>query len=269
MPELELDRRRLFYDVTGDGPAVVLVHSAIADHTLWDSQVDALRDRFRVVRYDMPGYGRSPLPGGPLSPVGDLERLLEHVGAERAAVVGNSFGARIALEYTVKHADAVEALVLVAPGLPDHEWTAVVQRADDEETRLFEAGDFEGAAETQLQLWVDGPGRGPDAVDPALRERARRMILRSYDLYAEAAKDGEPQVRWPDPPAVARLDELRVPTLIVVGEHDVPDMFDVADRLENAIAGARTVVVPGAAHLLPLERPAELNRILVEFLTAA
>ncbi len=183
--------------------------------------------------------------------------------------MGNSFGARIALEYTVAHPDAVAALVLVAPGFPDHEWTTEVRRADEQETRLFEAGDFEGAAETQLRLWVDGPGRGPDAVPSALRERARRMILRSYELYAEAAEGGEPQTQWPDPPASARLDEIRVPTLIVVGEHDVADMFNIADRLEAGIAGARTVVVAGAAHLLPLERPDELNRILDEFLSAA
>jgi pimeloyl-ACP methyl ester carboxylesterase len=268
MPELELDGRELYYEVAGDGRAVVLLHSAIADHSLWDSQVETLRDRFRVVRYDIAGYGRSALPSGPISPVRDLERLFEHLGVERASLVGNSFGARIALEYTLAHPDVVDALVLVAPGLPDHDWTADARRADEEETRLFEAGDFGGAAEAQLRLWVDGPGRGPDAVDPALRERARRMILRSYELYADAAEGGEPKAEWPDPPASARLDEIRVAALIAVGEHDVPDMFAIADRFEAGIAGARTVVVPGAAHLLPMERPVELNRILGEFLTA-
>jgi pimeloyl-ACP methyl ester carboxylesterase len=185
-------------------------------------------------------------------------------------VVGNSFGGRIALEYTLAHPEVVDALVLVAPGLPDHEWSDDTQRADREETELLDAGNLEGAAEAQLRLWVDGPGRGPDAVDPRLRERARRMILRSYELYLEVAKHGEPEpVEWLDPPAGARLDEIGVPTLIVVGEHDVEDMFEIADRLEAAIEGAHTAIVPGGAHLLPLEQPDELNRVLLEFLSEA
>jgi 3-oxoadipate enol-lactonase len=269
MQSLELDGRELYYEVAGEGPAVVLLHSAIADASLWDPQFEALRERFTAVRYDIPGYGRSGLARGPISPVRDLERLLERVGAERASLVGNSYGGRIALEYTLVHPETVEALVLVAPGLPGHEWTPDVQRADDEETERFEAGDFDGAAESLLRIWVDGPRRGPDAVAPELRERARRMILRSYELHADAARNGEPgPVEWPDRPASARLGEITAPTLIVVGEEDVPDMFQIADRLEAGVAGARTIVVPGAAHLLPLERPDDLNRILLDFLAA-
>ena len=269
MPALAVDGRTLHYEVVGDGPAVVLVHSAIADSSLWDPQVEALRGTFRVTRYDVAGYGRSELPDGPIVPVRDLELLLEHVGVERCSVVGNSFGGRIALEYALAHQDVVDAIVLLAPGLPDHDWSAEQRRADEEETRLFEAGDFEGAADGQLRFWVDGPARGPEAVDPALRERARRMILRAYELDAAASKRGEPgPLQWPDPPATARLDEIRVPTLVVVGDEDAPDMLAIADRLEREIPGARKVVVPDAAHLLPLERPDELNRLLLEFLAA-
>jgi 3-oxoadipate enol-lactonase len=268
MPTLDLDGRELHYEVTGEGPAVVLIHSAIADHTLWDPQVEALAPRFRVVRYDVAGFGRSPLPPGPFSHLADLDALVEQVGLTRASVVGSSFGGGIALEYALARQDLVDALVLVAPGLPDHDWSEERQRVDEEETRLFEAGDFDGAAEGQLRAWVDGPRRGPDAVDPALRERARRMILRSYEHYADAEKAGEPTPQWPDPRAVTRLGELRIPTLVVVGDEEASDMLEIGRRLEREIAGARMVVVPDAAHLLPLERPEELNRVLLEFLSA-
>lgn len=267
---VDVGGRELHYAVSGDGPVVVLIHSAIADSSLWDAQAAALSPGFRVVRYDVAGYGRSPLRPGPFSHVRDLHELLTHVGVERAAVVGNSMGGRIALEYTLAHPEVVAALALVAPGLPGHEWTVDVQRADREEHERFDAGDFEGAAETLLRLWVDGPGRGRGSVDPALRERGRAMIVRSYELHAEAAKDGEPgPVEWLDPPASARLGEVRVPTLVVFGDEDVPDMREIADRLERGIPGARKVVVAGAAHLLPMERPDDLNRLLLEFLGAA
>jgi pimeloyl-ACP methyl ester carboxylesterase len=267
VPTLPLDGRELYYDVAGDGPAVVLVHSGIADSSLWDPQVEALAPRFRVVRYDVAGFGRSPLPPGPISHVADLHALVEHLAVDRATVVGNSTGGRIALEYALVHPEVVDRLVLVAPGLPGHEWSEEVRRAHADEERWFDAGDFEAAAESQLRIWVDGPGRRPDAVDPGLRERFRRMILRSYELYAQAAQDGEPgpEERL-EPPAVDRLGEVRAPTLIVLGDAEVSDMFTVAERLEGGIPRAHTVVVPGAAHGLPLERPDELNRILLEFL---
>jgi 3-oxoadipate enol-lactonase len=267
VPTLDLHGRRLEYELEGEGPAVVLVHSGIADRGLWDPQVEALRERFRVLRYDVAGFGQSPLPRGPIAHVDDLHSLVGHVGIERTAVVGNSMGGRIALEYALAHPDIVDALALIASGLPDYDWSEPMQAADAEETRLFDAGDFEGAADGQVRLWVDGPGRGPGAVDSALREWSRARILRSYELYREAAKDGEPGPwQWPEPPAVQRLGELAVPTLIVVGEHDVADMLDIADRFEVEISGARKVVVADAAHLLPLERPQELNRLLLDFL---
>ncbi len=252
----------------GDGPAVVLVHAGIADASQWDAQLEALRDRFRVVRYDVAGFGRSALRPGPFSHVADLHALLEHLGVERATLVGNSNGARIALEYALAHPNAVGALVLVAGGLSDHDWSSEMQRADAEETERFDAGDFAGAAESQVRFWLDGRRRA-GRVEPALRERVTRMVLRSYELYASAAGDDEePRVEWLDPPSARRLDEIGVTTLVVVGEHDVPDMFEIADRLEAGIPDARTAIVAGAAHLVPMERPDEFNRLLLEFLDA-
>jgi 3-oxoadipate enol-lactonase len=268
MSTLSVDGRELYYEDEGEGPAVVLVHSGIADSSLWDAQVDALSARFRVIRYDIAGFGRSRLRPGPLSHGGDLQALLEHLGIERASLVGNCFGGRISLEYTLRHPDAVEALVLVAPALRDHRWSPETQRVSDEEERLFDEGDFEGAADGQVRLWVDGPAREPEAVDDSVREHVRAMILRSYEVYAEAAKAGEPGPDEPlDPPASARLGEVRAPTLIVIGAADVPDMLEISERLERGIRGAQRIVVSDAAHALPLERPEELNRLLLDFLT--
>ncbi|MDQ3822431.1 MAG: alpha/beta hydrolase [Actinomycetota bacterium] len=269
MPALVRDGRELFYEVAGDGPAVVLVHAGIADMSQWDAQVEALRDRFRVVRYDVAGFGRSPLAPGAFSHVRDLHALLEHLGVGRATLVGNSNGARIALEYALAHPERVDALVLVAGGLSDHDWSPEMQRADAEEVELFDAGELEAAADGQVRFWLVGPRREPDAVDPALRDRVHRMTLRSYELYGEAERAGEPPVaEWPDPPADERLADVRVPTLVVVGEHDVRDIFEMAERLEAGIPVARTAVVRDAAHLPSLERPDELNRLLLEFLSA-
>src|SRR6266508_3963747 len=134
---------RLHYDDVGSGPAIVLVHAGIADSRMWDEQVAAFSDAFRVVRYDIAGYGRSPLRGGPFSHWRDLVALLDELGIEQAALVGNSFGGRIALDVAIAAPERVSALVLVAPGLGGWDWSAEMRRFDELEDEALEAGDLD------------------------------------------------------------------------------------------------------------------------------
>jgi pimeloyl-ACP methyl ester carboxylesterase len=258
-------------EAVGDGPPVVLVHAGIADTRMWDDVVPALAERHRVVRYDLPGFGQSPLSGEVGDSTRDLEAVLDAFAIDRAALVGASLGGRVALEFTLARPARVTALLLVAPGLRDHEFSAVVRQAGDEEDEAFERGDYAAAAEAMVRVWVIGPRRTAADVDPEIIVRVREMSVRSYELYAEAvAGGGEPQsVQGPDPPASARLGEIAVPTLVLVGDADVPDMLQIADRLEAGIPGARKIVWPDVAHLPPMERPREFERLLLDFLAGA
>jgi pimeloyl-ACP methyl ester carboxylesterase len=261
-----VEPRHVEHDLTGAGPPVVLIHSDVADARLWDAQVEALAPTHRVVTYDRPGFGRSPLPPGPFSQVADLRGLLDGLGLERVSLVGCSGGGNVALDFVLTHPERVDRLVLVAPGLAGWDWSAEMEAADEEETRLFEAGDDAGAAEAQVRTWADGQ-RHPEEVDPALREYTREAVLRSYAHYRAALESGEPgPAERPDPPASERLGDVRAPTLVVIGEADVEDLHGVADRLVAGIPDARKEVVADAAHMLPMERPDELNRRLLEFL---
>jgi len=266
--KIDVGGRELFYEVTGTGPTVVLIHEGIADSRMWNQQLDAFAERHRVVRYDLAGYGQSPLRPGPFSHVRDLEQLLRRLEIERTSLVGASVGGGVALEFALTHPEAVERLVLVGPGLSGHDWSEASQRADEEEERLFAAGDFDGAAEVSLRRWVDGPGQPPHRVDAEIRERVREMTLRSYELYSDVLPEGEPgPVERLYPPAGTRLGEVRAPTLILVGELDVPDILAICDRLETGITGARKVVIRGTAHVPNMERPEEFNRLVLEFLS--
>ena len=263
----DIEGARLWYEERGDGPAVVLLHAGIADARMWDEQVDALAERHRVIRYDMRGYGRSSLPPGPFSHVRDLEALLAHLDCRRVSLVGLSHGGQVSLDFALTRPEGIEALVLVAPALADHEWSAEAQRIDHEEDARYEAGDLDGAVEVNLRAWVDGPSRAPDAVDPAVRERVSVMCRRSFELYAAAMAQGEPgRSDRLDPPAGARLDEVRAPTLVVVGDADIPDMLEISERLEREIAGARRVVVPGVAHMVNMEQPETFSELVLAFL---
>ncbi|MBA3330990.1 MAG: alpha/beta fold hydrolase [Actinobacteria bacterium] len=263
----DIEGARLWYEERGEGPAVVLLHAGIADARMWDEQVDALAEGHRVIRYDMRGYGHSPLPPGPFSHVRDLEALLAHLDCGHVSLVGLSHGGQVALDFALTRPEPVKALVLVAPSLADHEWSPEARRVSDEEDACYEAGDLDGAVEVNLRAWVDGPLRASDAVEPAVRERVRVMCRRSFELYSEAMAQGEPGPSAPlDPPAGARLGEVRAPTLVLVGDADMPDMLTISERLESGIAGARRVVLPGVAHMVNLERPERFTELVLAFL---
>jgi pimeloyl-ACP methyl ester carboxylesterase len=254
----------LYHEVAGTGPAVVLVHEGIADSRMWDRQFARWPGSFRVVRYDIAGFGRSPLRGGPFSHSRDLLELLDQLAIEKAALVGGSLGGRIALDTALAAPERVVALVLVAPGLPGWEWSEHVREFGEAEEAALEAGDMDSAVELNLRLWVDGPRRGPDAVDPAVRAFVGRMQRLAFEnLEAAYAQDPPPgpEERPDGVPA-----DVRAPTLLVVGDEDVPDMLAISERLERELPDARRVVMQGVAHVPSLERPDEFERIVLGFL---
>jgi pimeloyl-ACP methyl ester carboxylesterase len=223
----------------------VLVHSALGDSRLWRRQTAALEPRFDVVAPDLPGFGESPMPAVPFSFV---DAVAEHLPG---ALVGNSFGGRIALETALAHPDRVSKLVLVDAGLGAWDWTEEMRGYFAAENAAVEAGDLEGAIRTNLDFWVD----------PAFHDEVRPQQRRLLEL--QTAHE-EPELRWPT--EKLQLSELDVPTLVVVGERDKADFHAIAKHLAEQIPGAQLEVVPNAGHLVGVERPDALNELLLEFL---
>ena len=251
----------LAHDVAGSGPGLLLVHAGIADRRMWDDQVGPFAGAgWTVVRSDLPGFGGTPLPGAPVALWATLRDLLDHLGVERAVVAGASLGGRAAVDLALAAPERVRALVLVGSGLAGHRFAepALFELWDQSEGAL-ERGDHQAAAEVETRTWVVGLGRDPGAVDPAVRRRVREMLLAAYAY-------GEADLEEPDPPAATRLGEVAVPTLVVVGEHDRPDIHAMAAALVGGIAGAEQVVLPGTGHLPNMERPEAFNRVVLEFL---
>lgn len=233
---------------------VLLLHPAVGDSRCWAPQVEALRAAgHRPLAPDLPGYGDEPLRPGRLSYVEHVAALLDGP----AAVVGCSFGGRIALELAVERPELVERLVLVNTALPGWEWSEAVQEANRIEDEALDRGDIAAAAESNL-FWL-----GPDAPED-VRELVRTMVSRNFELVLPVYEQVESVPV--EPPANERLADIRVPTLIVLGGADVPDMAAIATVLEDEIPDTRTVTIPGAGHVPSLERPEELNGLLLDFL---
>ena len=234
---------------------VLLLHAGIADGRMWAPQVEALEAAgHRTVAPDLPGFGDSPLEPGTIAYVDHAASLLERP----ATVVGCSFGGRLALELTAARPYLVERLVLIGAGLGSWQWSEPAQAGFAEEEEAIERGELAGAAAQQALMWL------ADDAAPEVRALTVAMTLRSYEQQLPV--DGQVKAVWPDVSAETRLAEIDAPTLVVVGSEDVVDIRAMAELLAAEIPGARLEMIEGAGHLPSLERPDELNRLLLEFL---
>jgi len=253
------------YDDEGSGPPLALIHAGVADRRMWADLAAELAGRQRVIRHDLRGVGESLPPTGPWSHHTDFLELLDELLITRAHVVGASLGAGIAVEAALARPGAVASLVLVAPGgALMAEAPASFRPIWAAEVEALDRGDIDAAVEINLRAWVDGPLRGPDAVDPDVRAFIGRMQREAFEL-PEWDPDHAPEHELA-PPAASRLGELSCPILVVVGDADDPEIVAIAERVAGQTPRARLVVLPGLGHMLSLERPAEFRGLLTAFL---
>jgi 3-oxoadipate enol-lactonase len=242
---------------------IALLHAGIADSRMWAPQLESFGREHRVIAPDLPGFGTTPIESDVVDNRAFVRAALDEAGMERAVLVGTSFGGRVALELTLESPERVSALVLVGAPIDGQEWSPEVQRFAEEEEAAFARGDFDAAVEPNLHLWVAGPRRTLDDVDPAVTELVRDMQRNIYVL-----QDGHDdlQVVPLDPPASQRLGEVMVPTLVLTGDEDVADIHATAARLATEIPHAERATIAQAAHLPNLERPDEFDRVVLGFL---
>lgn len=249
---------------------MLLLHAGVGDRRLWDGQVEAFAERHRVVRPDSRGFGETPLPGGPFSYVQDVRSLLDRLGIERTAVVANSFGGRIAIDFALAYPERTRALVLASPAVTGWEGSPELDAFDEEEDALLDAGRIDEAVEINLRTWLDGAGRGAAPVTPAARAAIARMQRRAFDIQLRAYS-GSPApapAGWSDPPAISRLSELTAPALVVSCTYDQPAFRTLAERVGADLPGGEAADLD-TGHLPGFERPSEFNELALGFLARA
>ncbi len=263
---VETDGTRLYYEMMGEGHPLVLIHGGYMDNRMWDDQFVAFAERYKVVRYDVRGFGKTDLPQTPYMDRQDLYNLLTFLGIKKTYLLGLSLGGVIAQDFTLEHPEMVDALVLVgAPigGYP-HElmFTEVQLQEQMRRWAVFGKAIQERDRTAMVEALMKDATLVPSSQYPVARQRVRDQ-LSEYSFGWVLDPASQQQL---DPPAYERLAEIHAPTLIITGAEDERQLHKSADKQEQNIKGAKRVTIPETHHMPNMEKPGEFNRIVLGFL---
>jgi pimeloyl-ACP methyl ester carboxylesterase/cephalosporin-C deacetylase-like acetyl esterase len=249
---------KLYYEVAGEGPALVLVHDGLVHSVTWDGQFPVFARTFRTIRYDRRGYGRSETTTRDFSAVDDLLAVLDALKVDRATVVGCSSGGGLSLDFTLAHPERVSALVVEGAVVSGLDFSGHFYERNLANFRpVFQAKDVAKA----IDAWATDPYLTAPTSTVA-RARLREVLTTHPHQVDGSLPDG----KKPERPAAGRLREIHAPTLVLVGAADIPDVQAHAGALQAGIASARREVLSGAGHLAHLEQPERFNEAVLDFL---
>ena len=232
-----------------------MVHDGVLDSAAWDDVWPEFCKYFHTIRYDRRGYGRSPVATQGYYATDDLGAILHHLELKRVAIVGSSHGGEISINFTLDHPEMVEQLVLVGAVVGGMPYTKHFLERGDALGKPLEKGDIKGAiAAATKDKYLTAPGS-----DAAKKRMADILLANPQDLT-------HPELELPVKAALPRLGEIHIPTLLLVGDADIPDVHAHAGAIEVGIPRARRVVISDVGHLMYLEKPAEFSGIVIEFL---
>lgn len=254
---VDVEGSRLNYEIAGSGPPVVLLHGGWLDMRQWDDQVEALAREHQVIRYDARGYGRSPLGSVPYSHSADLAALLRELAVERPHLVALSNGASIAVEFAIWSPSSVRSLVVGCAPMRGHD-------VGPEFTQGMRAVIAAGAAgltdDCRAALWGFAPLRVAATI-PRARALIDRLMVEEHQ-FAQGRPNAPKRV-FLDPPVSSRFPEITSPTLVVVGDGEMPALAEQGALMARGIPGARLSVIRGAGHIVNIERPEAYTEIVL------
>jgi pimeloyl-ACP methyl ester carboxylesterase len=262
---VDLDDGKLYYEMAGEGDTLVLGHAGFVDSRMWDAQWDTFTQKYRVIRFDMRGNGKSDPAQGPRNRRDDLAQLLDHLHVERAALLGCSMSGEVMIDFVLEHPEMASALITVSSAPSGFQLQGDPPPLVLEMVTASQQGDTARVSELQLRIWVDGPYRQPEQVNSIVRQRAAEMNRIPVGLNTWVAADSQP-LNPLDPPAIGRLSAIHTPALIMAGALDDPEVLRATRVMTEAIKGAKKHIFSQSAHVPNMEEPEEFTQIVLSFL---
>lgn len=261
----DLGDGQLYYETAGEGMPLVLSHAAFLDSRMFDAIWEPLAKHFRVIRYDMRGFGKSSPVTGTLCRRNDLDRLLTHLDVTQAHLLGCSNGGQISLDLALEQPQRFQSLTLVDATPSGFELQGEAPRYMFEMFDAMQHGEIDRSNELQIRIWLDGEQREPGQVDSTLRKKALEMNRIPVAQNTFFIADMQPASPL-DPPAITRLEAVNCPTWIVAGALDHSEILRAADEMINRIPDARKTIIESSGHVPSYEQPDAFVKLLMDFL---
>jgi len=253
---VDVEGAKLYYEECGAGAeAVVLIHDGIAHSAVWDDVWPEFCKHFHTIRYDRRGYGRTPASTTWYTETEDLAALLRQRSVSHAVLVGSSHGGELSIDFTLQYPGVVKQLVVVGAVVNGFPYSDHFLNRGMNNSKPFEKNDVAaGLANWAKDRYLLAPGH----------EAAQKRLMAL--LTANPQDMTHSDYARPTAPAIGRLHEIRVPTLILVGDADIPDVHAQAGAIEAGIPGSKRVVISDAGHLMYMEKPAEFGQRVISFI---
>jgi pimeloyl-ACP methyl ester carboxylesterase len=253
---IEVNHTRLYCEQTGEGTPVIFIHGFSLDRRMWDDQMPVAAKGFRIIRYDLRGFGLSQVPheDGAYTHHDDLASLMDKLGIQKAFLVGLSLGGRVATGFALQFPDRVLGLVLANSVLEGY------AMKDYKMDYIYKAAREEGIPKA-IQLWLDHPTFSASRKHPST-DKKLKTIVKEYSGWHFTNKNPMIPLK---PPCIERLHDIQVPTLVLFGENDLPDMQDISKLLDESIPNAELTRIPDAGHMSNMDQSRRFNKALLEF----
>lgn len=242
----EFNKGKLYFEVVGEGEPVVFVHGFTLDHRMWKPQVDEFSKKFKVITYDLRGFGKSSTPEDKHSHHEDLKALLDHLGVPEAHIVGLSLGGEIALDFAVSYPDMIKTLTLVDSSLGGYKSTV--------DWNVHSELGLNKARENWLNHQVFN--KTIENIEATL---LLKQIVSDYSGWHWFNSDLREKV---SPSTIEQIQNIKVPTLIMIGEYDLSYFKDIAVILNNKISNSKKIIIKNSGHMSNLENIEQFNKTI-------
>jgi len=264
----EVNKTKLYYEIAGKGEPLVLIHGSFGDRRFWDLQFTELSKKYKVLRYEVRGYGRSALPDSTevYRDSDDLNALMDFLKIKKAHICGLSLGSIIAIDFALAYPGKCSSLIPIGPRVAGDGTDEYKNKNSDSIraiiAKVTDIAKTKGAKKATDYLWMGDHAMGKTVVTTRTRHALLKMGYQySWWRYLHTSK--REQVY---PMAIKKLNEIKTPTLIVTAEYDLELCKEVAAIMAKEIPGAKLISIKGAGHIMNMDQPKEFNKIISGFI---
>ncbi|RIN10354.1 alpha/beta fold hydrolase [Staphylococcus sp. KG4-3] len=250
----------IYFESKGNGENLLLIHAGIADSSMWDKEFQLLSEKYRVVRFDLPGFGLSDFTEGNYSYNKIINELLTYLDIKHTHILAASFGGKIAIDFYLENSEKCLSLALLSPALGGWNNSTFLQKYEEKEERLLKEGKIEETAQFNYITWIQR-NRAPELMNPDVKKLVIAMQIKILtkpepDFSYEEIETGE---------NILQIKNIQIPVLIINGKCDVPDFLDISELMIKEIPNVKNIQIPNTAHLANLESPRIFFKLISEF----